>query len=67
MTKVEDFMGHEIDFDAAANMMDDDIVEDMVSIGYDGSEDPQTFIEEYAEKHHDKFNEDFAPYYGLAW
>lgn len=70
MKKVNDVNGNEIDFYAAANLMDDEIVIQMEETsGMTGSDDDcQKYIEEYANRHAAKFDgEKFAPYYGLAW
>ena len=63
MTKVTDINGRDIDFDAAVMLMDDEIREAL----HDKVDDPQAFLEEYARRHAEKFDEDFAPYTGGAW
>lgn len=66
MTKVNDINGNEINFEAAANIMDEEIMAEMDVMFDQGQE--QDYIEEYAKRHADKFNgEKFAPYFGLAW
>ena len=69
MKKVNDVNGNEIDFYAAANLMDEEIVIEMFNCGMTGAEDEgQEYIEEYAKRHGEKHNgEKFAPYFGLAW
>ncbi len=57
-------MGQMIDFEAAANLMDDDIREDLHSQGID---DPTEFLRAYAERHEEAFGEPFAPWSGGAW
>lgn len=64
MIKVLDANGREIDMEAAAMLMDDDIREELHSEGFDSD---QEFIEEYAKRHEEKFGESFAPYVGGAW
>lgn len=61
---VEDCNGHAIDFEAAINLMDDEIREGLHA---DGIESKQKFIEAYAERHAEKYGDEFAPYHGLAW
>lgn len=66
MTKVNDFNGNEIDFEAACNLMDREITENMDGMFDEGQE--QEYIEEYAKRHAEKYDgEEFAPFYGLAW
>ena len=66
MTKVNDINGNEINFEAAANLMDEEIMAEMDVMFDQGQE--QDYIEEYANRHAAKFDgEEFAPYYGLAW
>lgn len=48
--------GSTYDFDAAVNMMDNDIRE---SIHAEGIEDEQGFIDAYCKAHEDKFGESF--------
>lgn len=65
-THARDAAGHWIDMDAAANLMDDDLREELAfSAMYDN--DPTGFLREYAKRHAAKFGEDFAPYAGGAW
>ena len=66
MKKANDINGTEISFEAAVNLMDREIMEEMDGMFYVGQE--QEYIEEYAKRHAAKFDgEEFAPYYGLAW
>jgi len=64
MTKVLNQAGQEIDFDAAAVLMDDEIREMLNAAGIDSE---QLFLQTYADKHFAKFGEDFAPWSGAAW
>ena len=66
MTKVNDINGNEINFEAAINLTDREIMEEMDGMFDQGQE--QEYIEEYAKRHGEKHNgEEFAPYFGLAW
>jgi hypothetical protein len=67
MTTVKDHKGRDINYEAAVNLMDNEIREDIHSSGdFDG--DPQGFLEEYARRHEMKFSgEGFATYVGGAW
>lgn len=66
MTKVNNINGTEIYFEAAVNLMDEEIMAEMDGMFDEGEE--QGYIEEYAKRHAAKFNgEEFAPYFGLAW
>lgn len=57
MAKVKNFYGAEIDFDVAANLMDDDLMEE---IHRDLAPcDEQTFFDEYAKRHEYKFSEEW--------
>ncbi len=61
-TTVFDYNDHIIDFEAAMNLADPELCEQI------DEETPQAFIERYAELHMEKYDgEEFAPYYGLAW
>lgn len=64
MEKATDINGKAIDFEAAVNLMDDGIREELHAEGID---DPQEFLERYAEAHELEFGEGFAPYVGGAW
>ncbi len=59
--EVFDYYDNIIDFEAAMNLADPELCEQI------GLEQPQEFIERYAELHEEKYNEEFAPYYNLAW
>ena len=66
MTKVNDINGNEIDFEAACNLIDGELAEDMDGMFDEGEE--QGYIEEYAKRHAEKHGgEEFAPFFGLAW
>lgn len=65
MTTATDINGNTIDFEAAANLMDDDIREALHSDGTDRT--PTAFLAAYAIRHEEKFGEEFAPYAGGAW
>lgn len=65
MAYVNDINGNAIDFDAAVNMMDDEIREEVAANIAPCTD--QAFIEAYAEAHEQKLGEEFAPYAGLAW
>lgn len=64
IAEVRDINGKPIDFDAAVNLMDDDLREELHSAGI---ESEQAFIEAYAKLHAGRFGEAFAPYAGGAW
>ncbi len=66
-TEALDANGHKIDMDAAANLMDDEIREDMSSNYAPGFDNPQAFLAEYARRHEAKFGEPFAPFAGGSW
>lgn len=53
------------DYDAAVNLMDEELREELHRSMSHST--PQEFIERYAEKHHEKFGDGFAPYEGGAW
>ncbi|ACU93984.1 hypothetical protein Ccur_02570 [Cryptobacterium curtum DSM 15641] len=66
MEKALDINGNEIDFEAAVNLMDDEIREELHEKMAPCSN--QEFLEAYAKAHAEKFDgEEFAPYYGEAW
>lgn len=50
--------GQEIDFDAAVNLMDDDIREELYLISAYANE--QAFLDAYARAHRDTFGKEFA-------
>ena len=64
-TKVKDINGNEIDFEAAVNLMDDDLREQASWWKVPCTE--QEFLEAYVQLHEEKYGEHFAPYAGLAW
>jgi hypothetical protein len=66
MTSVKNIYGQDIDYDAAVELMDDDLRESLHNSG-NFADDPQGFLEEYAKRHEVKFLEKFAPYAGGAW
>ena len=45
--------GYMVDFDVCANLMDDEIREELAA---EGIEDEQEFIDRYVEMHADKYN-----------
>ena len=53
------------DYEAAVNLMDEELREELHRSMSHST--PQEFIERYAEKHHEKFGDGFAPYEGGAW
>lgn len=65
--RVVDAKGNEIDFEAAVNLMDDEIREDMHDNYEPGFDNPQAFLEEYARRHQEKYGESFAPWVGGQW
>ena len=67
MTTVTNTKNETIDFEAAANLMDNDIREDMASNYAPGFDDAQAFFVEYAHRHEARFGEAFAPFVGGAW
>ena len=65
MSKVLNIIGNEINYEAAVQLMDDELREEL---HLEGIDDQQEFIERYVEMHAEKFDgEEFAPYYGGAW
>ena len=66
MTSIKDFYGNKIDFEAAVNLMNDDIREAIANTG-DFDDDPQGFAEAYAREHEAAFGEEFAPMCGGEW
>ena len=65
MTTVHDINGSEVDYDAAVNLMDDEIREALHAEMAPCK--PQDFFVAYAKAHEDKHGEQFAPYCGTAW
>lgn len=65
MTKVIDNTGCEIDYDAAVNLMDDEIRE-RLHIEIAPCSD-QEFFDAYAEEHEREFGEAWMPYTGGNW
>lgn len=61
---VRDFYGNDVNFEAAANLMDDGLREELHQEPAPCTE--QEFSDAYAKAHEKKFGEKFAPYYGLA-
>lgn len=62
---VRDEDGDEIDYDAAVELMDDGLREELhAKMAPCGK---QEFLEAYAEEHGKRFGEGFAPYVGEAW
>ena len=64
MATVKDYNGRAIDYEAAVNLMDDDLREELHAEGIDND---QEFLERYAKLHSERFGEDFAPYTGGEW
>ncbi len=63
---VKDYYGNEVNYDAAVELMDDDIREQLHDQMAPCTE--QEFFDAYAKAHAEKFDgEEFAPYYNLAW
>lgn len=63
---VKDFYGNDVDFESAANLMDDELREELHQELAPCTK--QEFFDAYAKAHADKFDgEEFAPYYNLAW
>lgn len=60
-----DAKGNVRDYYTAVNLMDDELREELNRTMIHST--PQEFIERYADKHHEKFGEGFAPYDGGAW
>lgn len=60
-----DEKGNVHDYDAAVNLMDEELREELHRTMSHGT--PQEFIERYAMEHREKFGEGFAPYEGGAW
>ena len=64
--EVKDYYGNDVNFEAAANLMDDELREELHMELAPCSE--QEFFDAYAMAHAEKFGgEEFAPYYNLAW
>lgn len=62
---VKNYYGDEVDFEAAMNVADRDICEELH--GKMAPCEDQEFFDAYAEAHEAKYGEDFAPYVGGAW
>lgn len=69
--KITTSKGESIDFEAAHNLMDFDLCEEIHrdGVGYGETEQQgeQDFYNEYCRRHLKKFGEPFAPDAGLAW
>ena len=65
MAQVINKINEAVDFDATVMLMDDEIRE-MINEELAPCTE-QEFFEAYAQAHEDKYNEEFAPYAGLAW
>ena len=66
MSTVKDYYGRNVDFEAAAGLMDRDICDDLHNELAPCTD--QEFFDAYAQAHAEKFGgEEFAPYYGGAW
>lgn len=62
---VADAYGEPVDFEAAAQLMDDELREELHDEMAPCSR--QEFFDAYAERHAVKFGNDFAPYVDAAW
>ena len=63
---VKDCYGNEVNFEAAAELMDDELREELHQELAPCT--AQEFFDDYAKAHAEKFDgEEFAPYYNLAW
>lgn len=63
---VKDYYGNDVNFEAAVELMDKDICEQLHDQMAPCTE--QEFFDAYAKAHAEKFDgEEFAPYYNLAW
>lgn len=58
MIRTELGTGHEIDFDAAVNMMDADLREEVYA---ECDQEPQAFFNAYCAAHFEKYGEEFEP------
>ena len=65
MEKFQDAKGNIQDYDAAVNLMDDELREEIHAELAPCTN--QEFIEEYARRHKEKYGEDFAPWVGGSW
>ena len=65
MAFVKDINGQDIDFEAAVNIMDDELREQVNAELAPCTN--QEFFERYEELHEEKFGEEFAPYTGEPW
>lgn len=63
--KFTDANGDSRDYDAAVNLMDDDLREEVHADLAPCAD--QRFIEEYAKRHEQRFGEPFAPFAGGEW
>ena len=57
--------GEQVSLEAAVNLMDDELREQVHEEMAPCTE--QEFVERYAELHEERFGEGFAPYTGEAW
>ena len=62
---VRDVKGNEVDYEAAVELMDDDLREELHYELAPCAE--QEFFEAYATRHNEKHGEGFAPYVGGEW
>ena len=68
MTPARNAAGRWIDPEAAAVLMDDELRERINDrVPEDGFDDPCTFLAVYAEKHEEKYGEEFEPWCGGNW
>lgn len=62
---VKDEQGNYVDFDAAMNIADKDLCEQLHEMLAPCTE--QEFFDEYAKAHEEKYGDGFVPYVGGAW
>lgn len=62
---VNDINGNQVDFEAAVNLMDDDLREELHDEMAPCSD--QEFADAYAKAHEERFGEQFAPLCGGEW
>ena len=65
MAYFENINGEQVSFEAAVNLMDDELREQVHEELAPCTE--QEFVERYAELHEERYCEGFAPYTGEAW
>ena len=65
MAHFNNINGEQVNFEAAVNLMDDELREQVHEELAPCTE--QEFVERYAELHEERHGEGFAPYTGEAW